>query len=391
MRISPRWNDLKDIKDTTMRILFLTSEFGYGYGGWERYSRGVVSSARAFADVEVFVLRKKTGVEDPAVHEVLPEATFTLKTQIRVFRNVFRELRRGSYDVVHSLIEPYAPGAALASWICGVPFVMTLHGTYSVKPTGWGTTSIIRRILTPLTYRLATIVTTGSLGTEERVRKEMYLPECRFIPNGVDSDVFHQIPGCTKEPFIMTVGMLKPRKGADLGVRVLARLKERFPQLRYLLIGDLTNASFVNEVKSIAETEGISDRIEFLGEIPDSALADLYNRSVCMLLPAREAAGTFEGFPMVFYEANACGTPVVTTRGFGSEYAIKDGVNGYLTEQEDVTAMAERISQMLSDTDLYNTLVVGSLAEAHRHTWPMLIKTFQDFYQRAKDVKSEKT
>jgi phosphatidylinositol alpha-1,6-mannosyltransferase len=242
----------------------------------------------------------------------------------------------------------------------------------------------MHRFLLRFAYKVAAHTTTGSFGTEQKVKAAgVVLAGCRFIPNGVDEKIFHfdQVP---REDFFMTVGEIKPRKGADLGVKALALLAEEFPALTYKIVGSYKENPFVDTIRALAKEAGVSDRVVFTGRIDDRELVSLYNRCRAFVLAARDAAGSFEGFPMVYYEANRCGAPVITTTGFGSEYAIKPGVNGFLVDPEDAPAIADALRRILTDKNLAQQLTQGALNESGKHTWGQLAPSIVAFYNDAK-------
>lgn len=345
----------------TLKIGFVTSGLG-PQNGWTRYSRGLIEAVATQAEVQVVTAHDKDNVASVAFHDTLPGPRFHPLVQWKVCREVMRHCR--GCDVVHCLIEMYAPGAALGALLIGAKFTMTLHGTYAVPRPLWTPIGLMLRFA----YMRTKLVTTGSKQTEQKTREATrLLRECRFIPNGVDLTAFRQLH-LPREPLMLTTGGIKARKGADLGARALVLLKDRFPSLRYSVVGDMADTAFVAEVRAIAEQGGVSDRLEFPGIVDDATLLSLYNRASVFVLAARDAKGQFEGFPMVYFEANACGTPVVTTRGFGSEYAIRDGINGFLTPPEDAAALAEAIAKTL-DATTWKNLSEGALRVAKEHTW----------------------
>jgi glycosyltransferase involved in cell wall biosynthesis len=289
---------------------------------------------------------------------------------MRHFRNV---------EIIHALVETYAPGAALAALLMRKKLVMTLHGTYSVPPRGWSRYSLLLRFA----YRIAAHTTTGSFGTEEKVRAAgAHLPRCEFIPNGVDEKIFH-FDDLPREDFMLTVGEIKPRKGADLGVRALVLLKDEFPNLVYKIVGHYGENGFVETIRSLAREGGVEDRVEFTGRLEDPELVSLYNRCRAFILAARDTGLSFEGFPMVYYEANMCGAPVVTTTGFGSEYAVKTDINGYLVPPEDPEAIAASIRDIMTDGAKARRLSEGARMEAGKHTWDAIAPQLMNFYRSA--------
>lgn len=360
-----------------MHIGYLTTSLASD-GGWGRYSKSLVESIMPHADVTV--LMWKDGPNESktlSVDQILPPFDFSFSTQLKVALACLRHFR--DKDIIHSLVEAYAPGAALAAWLMRKTFVMTLHGTYSIPPTGFNRHGILLR----LAYRIATHTTTGSFGTAEKVRAAgARLTRCEFIPNGVDEHIFHH-DNLLREQFILTVGEIKPRKGADLGVRALALLRDEFPSLKYTIVGTYHENEFVETIRSIAREARIEDRVLFTGRLNDNKLVSLYNRCTAFLLAARDTGYSFEGFPMVYYEANMCGAPVITTTGFGSEYAIHTGVNGYLVPPDDPAAIAERIRAILVDASLQARLTAGALEEAGKHTWGAIAPRLINFYLTA--------
>jgi len=323
-----------------------------------------VEAVAKHADVVVVSsARQENASSLPHVHAVLPAVSLHPAVQLSTYATV-RKCCRGC-DVLHSLVEPLAPATALAAHVSRIPFIMTLHGTYAVPSSRWSWQGMLMRFA----YRTARLTTTGSLQTEQKVRACVPLGECRFIPNGVDPEAFHELPGVQREDVILTSGALKSRKGADVVVRALGLLKDEFPHLTYAIVGSVDDEKFVSALRRLVDALGLANRVRFLGRVSDAELLRLYNICRVFVLAARTVQDQFEGFPMVFYEANACGAPVITTRGFGSEYAIKDGKNGFLVDQDSPEQVADALRRLLRDATLETRLRRGALEEAAAHTW----------------------
>jgi glycosyltransferase involved in cell wall biosynthesis len=361
-----------------MRIGFLTTSLS-NEGGWGRYSKSLIEAVSAHAEVTVLTMKhaeNSTGLQD--VHACLPRIGFHPLLQCHIFFETLHYLR--GCDIVHALVEPYAPGAALAARLLRKRFVMTLHGTYSAPPPGWS----FHRFFLRRALRTAVLTTTGSRRTEERAREVTAFRECRFIPNGVDTETFRLEPDATIRPFLLTTGAVKPRKGADIVVRALGMLHDEFPELTYKIVGDSSSEGFVEKIRSLAQSLGVAERVELLGIVDDAALRRLYNECIAFILASRDTGGHFEGFPMVYFEANACGAPVITTEGYGSEYAVHNGENGFLVPAEDPAAVADAVRNILREQDLRARLRDGALKMAAAHTWDRIAaEQLMPFYQDA--------
>ncbi len=364
-----------------MKIGYVTTTLESANGGWGRYSKSLIETLSDNHDV--VVLTEKEVNNDPLPAKVKVVRTLpshngnAILAQVKVFIGCFLYLRK--CEIIHALVEPFSPGIALFCFLTGKKLVITLHGTYS-NPAAL---SKIMRNLMSFALRRATLLTTGSLNTEEKAREFFTFNECRFIPNGVDDKVFKHTPSVAKENFILTVGAVKERKGADIVIDALALIKDEFPLLSYKIVGDKGKDSYVTKLTEKISGHHLEKRVEFVGNIDDAALVELYNRSLVFILAARNIHGHFEGFPMVFYEANLCGTPVISTKGFGSEYAIKNGHNGYVVNQDSPQEIADTLRLIFRDKELYNKLLIGSIQEGERHIWKNIRPQLENLYSDA--------
>lgn len=351
-----------------VKIGFLTTSLS-SEDGWGRYSRSLSEAMAKKANVKVLTqFDAPNETKLPEVYAKLPRWGYKALTQLKVFFITLKYFR--GCDIIHSLVEPYAPGAALASKFIGAKFLMTLHGTYAIPPANFS----LEKLFLKVAYKIAAITTTGSTFTETKARRRIKFGECRFIPNGVDPREFYRLPGAEDKNYILTVGWLKPRKGMDILIKAFNLVKNEFSDLRCKIVGGSENQKFSNYLRLLVKENNLENRVDFLGRISDSELVRLYNNCSVFVFPARDIDENFEGFPMVFYEANACGAPVITTRGFGSEYAVKDGYNGLLVEPEDIESVAEAIRKIFKNPELQSQMRKNALETAKNHTWDKIIE-----------------
>ena len=85
-------------------------------------------------------------------------------------------------------------------------------------------------------------------------------------------------------------------------------------------------------------------KIVFLGAKTHEELKKIYASADLFVMPSITAKdGDKEGFGLVILEAFASGLPIVASRSGGITDIVKDGVNGFLVEEKDVSGMAEQI------------------------------------------------
>jgi glycosyltransferase involved in cell wall biosynthesis len=156
---------------------------------------------------------------------------------------------------------------------------------------------------------------------------------------------------------LLSVGSIVPRKGYDVLVAALARLKDL--SWRLVIAGDRTRSTdTVRRLdEDIARLE-MGNRIALLGAVAPERLDALYASADLFVLPSR-----FEGYGMAFAEAIAHGLPVLaTTAGALAETVPADA--GVLVPPDDAGALADALRRLISCHDERGKLAAGARAAA---------------------------
>jgi mannosyltransferase len=158
----------------------------------------------------------------------------------------------------------------------------------------------------------------------------IHVPNVRaVVPHGVDTDLFTPLldrqgstakTGTLGQKNIATIGRIRPEKGTDLFVNAMLHLLPQQPDAKATIIGKATreHQGFLADQKVKIAKAGLTDRIQFMGEVPATELpALMQSLSLIMQLPR------YEGFGMVPLEGMASGLPFVATDA-GSYRAFSD-------------------------------------------------------------------
>ena len=141
------------------------------------------------------------------------------------------------------------------------------------------------------------------------------------------------------QPLVTTIGALHPRKSHHLFVAAAARLLEKCPEARFLVVGE---GPLRSELEAQAAALRLAGRLTFTGERRD--VPDLLAATTVYIKP-----GVVEGFiGITVLEAQAAGTPVVAFRTRDVEEAIVPGQTGLLVPPGDVDALAEAVAGLLA-------------------------------------------
>jgi len=157
-------------------------------------------------------------------------------------------------------------------------------------------------------------------------------------------------PNGSQGPVLLTVGRLAGigKGGVDTVLESLPRLRQRFPQIRYVVVGDGPKRK---DLEAMARQLGVDDQVVFTGRISDEQLPQCYAACDAFILLSRRVpeTGYYEGFGIVYREAMACGKPVIVSTEAGFCDYVVDGKNGMLTSPTDAEQIVRACTDLLSD------------------------------------------
>lgn len=351
--------------------------------GWAQYSLSLIQALRkAGVRMTVVAASNSVSLADVNVHPILPtlvprELAFTVKMMAQV--PAVRRLLAGC-DVIHSLVEPYAP---LAAWSAGPrPLLVTGHGSYvrMAEHERWPFSELYRR-----SFLQSTLVCVSHYTAKVA---QATLPGVRtiVINNGVDASRFATITHTPDDPpFVLAVGAVKPRKGQLELVKAMPNVLEHFPNVRCVIIGNLTaEPEYVQQVKDTIAALRLDKRVLLFGHVSDDVLLDYYRRASLFVLPSMNDGWRFEGYGLVHLEASAAGLPVVGTTDCGAEDAIDNEITGLLVPQSQVAdKLPEAIIRLLRDPALAARMAAAGRLKAQGQTWATVAGEMLAVYNQA--------
>lgn len=344
-----------------MKICYLTNNID-PKNGWGRYASDLILSVKKMGH-EVVILKE---VDDGFEGEVLLKKGFGMFYSAFVVRKYFKDC-----DIVHALdINPYGITAFLANLFLSKKMIITLQGTYSIAPFY----SIKTKYLAQLTSKSADAIIAISNFSKSEFFKKGKAKRVEVINHGIDLEKFYKERMTSGENYILSVGALKFRKGYHVSISAFSLVKSFFPDLKYKIVGSQ------RDVKYFERLQGVSG-VEFLTNISDKELGELYSCAKLFVLTSLNEGHHFEGFGLVFLEASAAGLPVIGTFGNGIEDAVKDGYNGFLVPQNDIDKTANVIISTLSDPAKLQKMTQNSYNWAQQHDLSVVIRKYVDLYE----------
>jgi glycosyltransferase involved in cell wall biosynthesis len=369
-----------------VKICLITDELSHKHG-WGRYSIAVIR-ALINRGVDLRILSPKALctefdlLEYPDHHSIssfLWETRSLLSTTLANWKQV-RRMAKGC-DVLHCITEPYSPVAAIATG--NRPLFITAHGTYSIYPL----TRYRDALLLRYAYYRARQVLCVSRFTEKRLKERVKRVVTGVIPEGVDFDRFQvqidQSVAPTNKRYILSVGPIKPRKGYGVSLEAFALAKRAQPDLEYYIVGMIHDDSFHQKLLEKARKAGVADSVHFLGQVSDEQLIALYRGCSIFVLTPLTLGTQFEGFGLIYLEANSCGKPVIGSYGCGAEEAIVNGETGLLVPQGQPEAAAQAMLELLSNPELAARMGAAGRERARSMSWNVTAAKLVEHYELA--------
>jgi glycogen(starch) synthase len=363
-----------------MRVLMLTWEYPPRTGGAAAHVDGL-SHALGRAGHDVVVLT----VGDPAT--VTPSAD-----GVRVLRaaadlpwipdddlvasaasanhhlvRLTTELRDWHPDVVHAHNWECAWAATTFATLHGAPLVTTYHTTTrsehggSVPP---GEPSTIHAVESWLAHGSAQVIAPSLFMSREALTGfELPAERIHRVPNGIDPTWWSagEWPE-TRPPTVLTWGRVQYEKGFQVLARAMSLVRGRVPDVECIIAG---RGSYLPELQSQVDIEGVSDIVHLIGFVSDVKLRDLVHRAGCVVIPS-----LYEPFGIVALETLAGGAPLIVARTGGLAELIAGTGAGLLFEPGNADELAICIERVLGDPRLADDMRArGTALLSARYSW----------------------
>ncbi len=216
------------------------------------------------------------------------------------------------------------------------------------------------------------------------------LQKLMALPPGVDIENFH--PGDKSEELlkryglsgkliILCVGRLVQRKGQDVLIKALSKVRGQFPNAQLVIAG---SGNYEERLRALAKQEGVAQSVSFLGRVPFEDLPALFRSADIFASPTRErfAGLEVEGLGIVYLEASASGVPVIAGDSGGSPDAVQQDVTGKVVAGSDIDGLANALTELLTDAQLRARMgSAGRLWMESQWSWQVIGARFRDLLQ----------
>lgn len=185
-----------------------------------------------------------------------------------------------------------------------------------------------------------------------------------FAP-GCDSGTLRQRWGIRRAPILLTVARLAPEKGQDTCIQALALLRDEFPELRYILVGEGDDEA---RLRNLAADLNVMNRVGFAGAMRDDELPEAYATSTIYLDASRITPNANDdGHGIALIEAQAAALPVVTGGPATPEAQPSGNESAIILRETGATEVAQAVASLLRDADARSQLGMAGREAVETH------------------------
>lgn len=229
------------------------------------------------------------------------------------------------------------------------------------------------------------ILTTVSYSTKKDAIALKYSSKSiRVIPNGVEIKTRSEDNKILKlnlkkrDIVITSIGRIVKHKGFEFAISAMKEVIEKYPNVKYVIIGKPINLSYFNYLKELTRKYHLEETVLMTGHISEAKKYQLLARSKIYLSPSLS-----EGFGLTLLEAMSLGIPVIATDIKGHRDIIKHLKNGVLVKPRDADAIKDAIDMLLSNQKLYKSISVRGQKESLKYSWDNIISLYLELYKNS--------
>ncbi|WP_319562199.1 glycosyltransferase family 4 protein [Marispirochaeta sp.] len=376
-----------------MKIIIFSIDCKPKKGGIAEYTHNLILSLQKQKIITIVIAQNHSASEDFDSQQKyliircnLDPQTRLLKRYLHIIKTAGNFISREKPDcIILNTYDRLSLAIHIVSLWKGLPFYILVHGLdIAEKQSSWK----------ELKRYVVIRGTNGIIANSTNTRKIA-------IKKGADPDKVHIVhPGVasyekmslerykktgtvlcsviqSSSPVILSVGRLVPRKGFDMVIESIPVVLKKYPNLKYVIIGDGYDR---DRLEHMVAQMGLEENILFPGQVDEQTKHAYYELADLFIMPNRDLDnGDTEGFGIVFLEANLHGLPVIGGNAGGVPDAIEDGKSGLLVNSSSIQEIVNAIITILSNPKTASRMgEYGRKRSEEQFNWTITAKKVSD-------------
>ena len=280
------------------------------------------------------------------------------------------------YDVIHVHSVPdFQVFATLIPRLMGARVILDIHDIvpefYASKFKVSERSLVFRWLLLVEKLSIAYsdhVIISNHLWQEKITQRSVRPEKCTTIINYPDPSLFspHADKVRAHSDFVMCYpGTLNWHQGLDLAIQAMVLLRDKAPQLKFLIIGDGPDRE---KLKTMVRDQHLEDRVEFRGFVPIEEVAETMENIDLGVVPKRKDSFGNEAFSTKIMEFMAMGVPVIASRTRIDEYYFNESLVQFF-ESESTEDLADKILELIRDPAKRSSLCAQATDFIRLNNW----------------------
>jgi glycosyltransferase involved in cell wall biosynthesis len=263
------------------------------------------------------------------------------------------------------------------------PMVVTIHDLSFLEypdAFSWRVRTMLRRLVPGSVARAIRVIAVSEWTKQDLIRRYGLPPEKIAVTHEAPPPGFRRLPDArrmplpagVKEPFVLAVGNLEPRKNLARLIQAFGlAVREHGFNGQLVLVGKAQMRA--GDARLAALKAGVESRVVFTGFVSHDDLTLLYNRASLFVYPS-----LYEGFGLPPLEAMACGCPVVASNVTALPEVL--GNAALLINPLSVAELAEALTAVLERPELAASLREKGRQRAAGYSWEATAARTREVY-----------
>ena len=285
-----------------------------------------------------------------------------------------------SFDIIHSHYWLSGLVGKQISDKFNIPYIFTSH-SLGVFLEGYNNerADCEKIIMTASNFVTASSNYENSLISESyKIDKE----KIKLINPGVDKNLFSPDESLLKENIFLSIGRIQKQKRQSEVLEFLNSFREIENDFKCYFIGGPSGTSgddYLLELKGIVKELDLESHVEFLGNLPQSKIRELLNRSKLLIHTSE-----YETFGLVAIEAHSVGVPVVSINQGSFREIIDNNINGYIAESFEDQDLVEFVLKIFNDDKYADYVSKSAINSSKKYDWKYTSEKLSLLYQELK-------
>lgn len=189
---------------------------------------------------------------------------------------------------------------------------------------------------------------------------------------GADPQEFKVKISKFKDPTILCVSRLTKYKNIKTLIFAFAHLSTKIKDAKLIIVGDSPQK---RNLLSLSNNLNISQKVQFLNNLPRQRLIELYQSSHIFSLPS-----IVEGFGIATIEAAACGLPYVNSDTPIQREITRGGKGGYLVDSLNPIAYSQIFEKLFKNEEIYQRKSREAKILAQNYDWRIISQATEKIY-----------